>query len=291
MFFTVTHTTTYSFSRPVFLEPHAIRLRPRSDGSQRLIRFELTLEPRPAGLSECLDLDGNCVVHAWFDGLAESLQVKTRCEVETLRRNAFDYIVSPPSANRLPLEYPTDLRLPLRPYCSRDGSDKPVRQFANSIADEVDRQTLPFLTALNRRVFEMCKVVTREEGGPQAPGATLTQQRGACRDLAVLFIDACRALGLGARFVSGYQQGDPDQERRDLHAWAEVYLPGGGWRAYDPTHGLAVADRHVAVAAGIHPALAAPIIGTFRGTGVTSHMQADIEISVCRELSGNPVST
>jgi transglutaminase-like putative cysteine protease len=91
-------------------------------------------------------------------------------------------------------------------------------------------------------------------------------------------MDACRALGLGARFVSGYQEGDPDQPRRYLHAWAEVYLPGAGWRGYDPSHGLAVADRHVAVAAGMRSDLAAPISGIFRGTGVSSRMQAEIRL-------------
>lgn len=279
MFFEITHITTYTFSRPVFLEPHTIRLRPRCDGSQRLIHFELQIEPKPAGLSECLDVEGNCAVHAWFDGLTESLRVKAGCEVETLRKNPFDYIVHP-SASGLPVEYPDDLRLSLAPYCSRDSADDAVTQFANAIAGEVDKHTLPFLAALDRRISQMCEVTIREEGEPRTPGATLAQRRGACRDLAVLFMDACRALGLGARFVSGYQEGDPDQERRDLHAWAEVYLPGGGWRGYDPTLGLAVADRHVAVAAGMHPALATPITGTFRGTGVTSRMQADIKISV-----------
>ena len=279
MRFEISHTTAYTFSRPVFLEPHTIRLRPRCDGSQRLIRFDLTIEPKPAGLSECLDVEGNCVVHAWFDGLTELLQVMTRCEVETLQENPFDYIVHP-SAARLPVEYPDDLRLSLAPYHSQHSADDAVTQFANSVADEVDRHTLPFLAALNRRISQMCEVMVREEGEPQTPGLTLAQRRGACRDLAVLFMDVCRALGLGARFVSGYPEGDPDQGRRDLHAWAEVYLPGGGWRGYDPTHGLAVTDRHVAVAAGMRPALAAPIAGSFRGTGVSSRMQADIKINV-----------
>ena len=279
MFFEIAHTTTYTLGRPVFLEPHTIRLRPRCDGSQRLIRFDLTIEPKPAGRSECLDLEGNCVVHAWFDGLTELLQVMTRCEVETLRENSFDYIIHP-SAARLPVEYPDDLRLPLAPYYSQHSADDAVTQLANSVAEEVDRHTLPFLATLTRRISQMCEVTVREEGEPQTPRVTLTQRRGACRDLAALYMDACRALGLGARFVSGYQEGDPDQERRDLHAWAEVYLPGGGWRGYDPTHGLAVTDRHVAVAAGMRPALAAPITGTFRGTGVSSRMQADIKIHV-----------
>ncbi len=279
MFFEITHTTSYTFSRPIFLEPHAVRLRPRCDGSQRLIRFDLQIEPTPLGLSECLDLEGNCVALAWFERSTESLRVKTRCEVETLRENPFDYIVHP-SAARLPVEYADDLRLSLVPYCSRDSADDGVAHFANSIADEVDRQSLPFLAALNLRIFQMCQVTIREEGEPQPPEATLAYRQGACRDLAVLFMDACRALGLGARFVSGYQEGDPDQERRDLHAWAEVYLPGGGWRGYDPTHGLAVADRHVAVAAGMRPGRAAPITGTFRGTGASSRMQSDVRISV-----------
>ena len=279
MFFEIAHATTYTFSRPVFLEPHTVRLRPRCDGSQRLIRVDLQIEPPPAGLSEYLDVEGNCGVHTWFDGSTESLRVMTRCTVETLRENPFDYLVHP-SAARLPVEYADDLRLSLAPYCSRDSADDRVAHFATSIADEVDSQSLPFLAALTRRIFQMCQVTIREAGGPQPPEATLAYRRGACRDLAVLFMDACRALGLGARFVSGYQEGDPEQERRDLHAWAEVYVPGGGWRGYDPTHGLAVGDRHVAVAAGRHPARAAPITGTFRGTGASSRMQTDIRINV-----------
>lgn len=280
MFIEITHTTTYAFSRPVFLEPHTLRLRPRSDASQHLIRFELQVEPRPAGVSEGLDLEGNSVAHAWFEGLTDSLRVETRCEVETCRANPFDFIVSDPSADRLPVEYAAELLPSLALYRSREGSDDGVAGFAGSIADEVGGRSLPFLAALTRRILERCEVTIREEGEPQTPGVTLEGRRGACRDLAVLFVDACRALGFGARFVSGYQEGGADQERRELHAWAEVYLPGGGWRGYDPTLGLAVADRHVAVAAGVRPALAAPIAGSFRGSGVSSRIHADIRIQV-----------
>ena len=278
--FEIGHTTTYTFSRSVYLEPHTVRLRPRSDASQRLIRFELQIEPKPAGISDCLDLEGNCVTQAWFEGLTGSLRVATRSEVATLRENPFDYILGDPTVDRLPVKYAEDLRPSLVPYCSRDTSETRVADFAQAVADEVDRQPLPFLASLNCRICEMCEVTIREEGDPQAPGTTLKDQRGACRDLAVLFIDACRAVGLGARFVSGYQEGGPGQERRYLHAWAEVYLPGGGWRGYDPTLGLAVADRHVALAAAVRPGLAAAITGTFRGTGVSSRIQADVEIQV-----------
>jgi transglutaminase-like putative cysteine protease len=276
--FDIAHTTTYQFDRPVYLEPHILRLRPRCDASQRLRHFALLIEPQPVGLSEYLDLEGNCVCRAWFVGVAASLVVTARARVETLRENPFDYILSDPSADRLPMVYGDELGPSLAPYRLREHADVAVADFAASVADEADRRPLPFLAALSRGIFQMCQVMTREEGAPLPPRVTLAERRGACRDLAVLFVDACRALGLGARFVSGYQQGDPNTEKRDLHAWAEVYVPGGGWRGYDPTLGLSVADRHVAVAAGMRPEQAAPITGTFRGTGVSSRMQADIRI-------------
>ena len=81
----------------------------------------------------------------------------------------------------------------------------------------------------------------------------LRDREGSCRDLAVLFCAACRALGLAARFVSGYERDASLQENGDLHAWAEVYLEGAGWRGYDPSRALAVAASHVAVAASSDP--------------------------------------
>ena len=278
MLWDIAHTTTYHFSRPVHLESHTIRLRPRCDASQRLDRFELLIEPRPAGLSEHLDLEGNCVAQAWFIGVGDSLAVMARSRVETLRPNPFDYVLGDPSADRLPMAYVDPLEPSLAPYRLRDEPDASVDRFAGSVADEAGGRPLTFLTALNRRIFQMCQVTIREEGAPLPPRVTLAERRGACRDLAVLFVDACRALGLGARFASGYHQESPETEKRDLHAWAEVYLPGGGWRGYDPTHGLAVADRHVVLAAGAHPDQAAPIAGTFRGAGVSSRMHAEILI-------------
>ena len=110
----------------------------------------------------------------------------------------------------------------------------------------------------------------------------MTGKCGACRDVSVLFNDACRSLGLPARFVSGYFEGDPDNPENDLHAWSEVYLPGAGWRGFDPTHGLAVAARHVALIAGIEPDQAAPLTGSFRGTEATSEIEFDVKIrAIC----------
>jgi transglutaminase-like putative cysteine protease len=134
--------------------------------------------------------------------------------------------------------------------------------------------------SLNQRIYDLVKVVIREDGEAYAPDETLRRREGACRDLAWLFVACCREAGLAARFVSGYQAGDPDTKDRYLHAWAEVYLPGGGWSGFDPTLGLAVADQHVVIAAAATPAGAAPVCGSFRGTGATAQMKTTISVEV-----------
>ena len=105
---------------------------------------------------------------------------------------------------------------------------------------------------------------------------------GACRDLAVLFVDCCRAEGIAARFVSGYQKGNLLSERRDLHAWPEVYLPGAGWRGFDPPppHGEAVSDVHVTMAAAAHSRDTMPVSGVFSGDGANSTLEYTVEIQV-----------
>ena len=280
MHYQVTHRTAYAYSSKVFLEPHVVRLRPRCDGTQRLVRFDLRVKPKLTGLTECSDLEGNATAQVWFEDQTDTLEIVTSFEVETLRTNPFDYVLPEVPVHTLPMIYTRELQSPLALYCSTSGLHETVIQFARTVAQEVDERTVPFLTQLSRRIYDACECVVREEGEAQLSEVTLAAKEGSCRDLAVLFISACRAQGIAARFVSGYQEGVADQEKRELHAWAEVYLPGGGWRGYDPTHGLAVADRHIVLAAGLTPLLAAPITGSFRGTGATAKMAADIEIKL-----------
>jgi transglutaminase-like putative cysteine protease len=173
----------------------------------------------------------------------------------------------------------------LAPYQQRFHPDESVTAFAKSVQRDANDQTLPFVTALARRIAERSQPTVRLDGDPQSPGLTLSEGVGACRDLAVLFIDACRAVGLAARFVSGYYVGPVDGDRRYLHAWAEVFLPGAGWRGFDPLQGIAVADQHIAVAAAAHPSGAAPISGTLRG--VSSVVSPEVELQI--EVAGEPV--
>jgi transglutaminase-like putative cysteine protease len=273
----VTHTTAYAYGKAVSLRPHIFRLQPRCDGALRLLDFEIQIEPQPGVLSHCLDAEGNSVTHAWFEGTTARFTVKSRFEVETLRSNPFDYLLDD-SALIFPFAYPSDVQARIAAYCLKRNGEGAVLNFAGELAEESKWCTLDFLTALNTRIHATCRLIIREKGGPQSPEMTLEQRRGSCRDLAVLFMEACRVFGLAARFVSGYQKYGADPARRHMHAWPEVFLPGGGWRGYDPTHGLAVADLHVAVAACRDPAGAAPISGGFDGNGVSSTMEARVEI-------------
>jgi transglutaminase-like putative cysteine protease len=282
----ITYSTTYTYAKLVSLAPHVIRLRPRCDGALGLIHFDIRIEPQPSTLSQCFDLEGNTVTHAWFNGQTDRLQVTSRSEVETLRTNASDYLLDP-QAWRMPPRYPGGLERLLAPYTLRAESDDRVDKFAQEIANEAGGNTLYFLDGLNRRLYETCSSIIRETGKPQEPAVTLQQRRGSCRDLAVLFIDACRAVGIAARFVSGYRRYGRDPAKRYMHAWPEVFLPGGGWRGYDPTQTTQVADLHVAVAASHEPAGAAPIQGAYFGESVSSTMEAWVQIG--DQLSPAPI--
>ncbi len=263
MLYKISHTTIYTYNQPVWLKPHTLRLRPRCDGWQQLHFFSLVVDPKPEGVSHTADLDGNSLTQLWFTTATEQLKLKITTQVETYKTNPFDYLLEPWTA-KLPLDYPTSLAAQLKPYLQPYSVvvDPVVLELAQEIAQEVNNNTVAFLSTLNQRLYESCDYITRETGEPWQAGVTWRRKQGSCRDLVVLFMEICRAIGLAARFVSGYQEGDLDQEQRDLHAWAEVYLPGAGWRGYDPTHGLAVADRHVALAASTLPNYAAAVSGS-----------------------------
>jgi transglutaminase-like putative cysteine protease len=287
MLFTIEHTTEYRFTRPVFFEPHQLRFCPRADGSQRVVRFELQIDPAPAGMTQSLDADGNIVTVAWFNELHDRMVLRASSEVETLRENPYDYLVTPLN-QRLPISYqPWEAAL-LGPALRRSAVPiriDPARELAEQMREAARGEVVPFLTRLTETISHRVKVVHRDQGTPWPPATTIEQRQGACRDLAVLWIDICRAVGLAARFVSGYQEGDRDQDKRYLHAWAEVYLPGAGWRGFDPTHGLAVSDRHVAVAASADPQHAAPVTATYRGNNVKAELSANVQIETSSDVA------
>ncbi len=275
---TVTHSTVYRYDFPVYLEPHIFRLRPRTNNSQRLLSFDLQISPLPAGTTECLDQDGTLALNAWFNTSTRELSVLSRFNVEMLRQNPFDYILTGDSLH-LPLRYLEPLSTALAPYRNDVPVAESVKQFAKWIAAGAQWNTLSFLMALSRQIFQTCRQVVRPDGPAWPSDRTLSSQEGSCRDVAVLFCDACRVMGLAARFVSGYECASASAREPYMHAWAEVYLPGIGWRGYDPSRGLAVANGHVAVAAGFDPDLASPVAGWYSG-GSASRMEASLNLQV-----------
>lgn len=276
MFFEVSHLTRFHYERDVVLEPLTIRLRPRSDLFQRLVSFGLAADPAPEGCSDMMDVEGNAVSQLWFMGTSASLSLRTTCTVETLRPNPFDYVVLDPEALRVPMVYTASDRGALQRYLAPP-EEPAVSAFAAQVLEAGSGGATAFLGELAALIASSFTQEVRRTGDPRPAAETLASGTGACRDLAVLFIEACRSAGIAARFVTGYDLGDPEGEQ-ELHAWAEVYLNGAGWRGYDPSQGLAVADRHVAVAAGVGPAEAAPTVGTFRGTGVASSLETMISL-------------
>lgn len=273
MRYRIHHRTVYQYSQPVTLRPHTLRLRPRSDSTQSLQHFQLKISPEPAQISPILELEGNDTLAVWFHASqTQELCIETWSEVETHRTNPFDYLVEP-WAVHFPIDYPISLRTCLQPYLNHPlypPIDPGVSQLAQSILHKVDGNIGYFTTQLNQHIYESCEYRVRESGPPFPAGITWSQKLGSCRDFAILFMAVCRTIGLAARFVSGYQEGDLTIPEGELHAWVEVYLPGGGWRGFDPTHGLAVADRHIALVAAAHPNQAAPITGTLQEGGLAT---------------------
>ncbi len=286
MQYRIIHRTLYRYSQPVQLAPQQLHLRPRTDGGQQLQAFSLDVAPSPQQRSESLDAEGNIITQLSFNSqLITEFSLTSHSQVVTIRSNPFDYIAEP-WAIQLPFGYPPPLQRSLQPYLRHSDGVNPapspsVTDWAQTILHQQQNNASYFLTELNQTINRRSEYRLRETGEPQPAGVTLNQNIGSCRDFSVLFVEACRAVGLAARFVSGYQAGDLDQDERHLHAWAEVYLPGGGWRGFDPTLGLAVADAHVAIAAAAEPAQAAPVIGKLRrANGATTELQHSIELEL-----------
>jgi transglutaminase-like putative cysteine protease len=278
----IEHSIEYTYSQPVTFAPHQLRLRPRSNVHQAVMAFTLFISPTPAQIVESVDLDGNNSILIWFDdNPATSLQIRTQTTVSTNLTNPFNYLLEPWAGN-LPIDYPHSLARQLQPYLAgylAKAIDPVAAELAGEIWQTVDGNTLLFLTELNRQIYTTCKYSLRDNGAALPPGIVWRHRSGSCRDLVVLFIEVCRAVGLAGRFVSGYEAGAETDDlaepicERHLHAWAEIYLPGAGWRGYDPTHGLVVAENHIAIVSSPIPAHTTPVEGKLRTIGaITTQM-------------------
>jgi transglutaminase-like putative cysteine protease len=268
MRFSVRHSTLYCYSAPVRLGAHVLRLHPRKTGVT-ILREHLRIEPAPASQALSSDRYGNRVTEVTFAGATERLLIESFFELETAP--AAPVVGLPP----LPWRAGGDM------WADFGGEAGPkVRDFASELLANAGGDALVFLDALNQKLFARTQRRIRDAGYAQDPEETLTRANGACRDLAALFMACARSLGLPARFVSGYQaQAETPDGKRHLHAWPEVFLPGAGWRGYDPMHGCLASQGHVALCAGPDQRATMPVEGGFFGEGVSSTLTFELEIA------------
>ncbi|MBN9670618.1 transglutaminase family protein [Roseibium aggregatum] len=267
MRFSVQHETCYQYSVPVSLGDHLLRLTPRPD-SFRVLQQNFEIDPEPVWRRDELDRYGTPVTRFGFSGETQVLRIVSKFEGETV-----SYAEPLPGLQPLPWSQGSMVE-----YLGA-GENAPTHRFAGDLAAECGGQAETFLNLLTRVLFERFDRHIRMDGNAQSAAETLALGRGACRDLAVLFMAACRSQGIPARFVSGYQAfSETADGGRHLHAWPEVWFPGAGWRGYDPTHGIAVRDGHVALAAAPDQEATMPVEGGFWGNGVTSTLDYRVRI-------------
>jgi transglutaminase-like putative cysteine protease len=263
----ILHRTYYNFSGTVRLEPHALRLRPREGYELRIESSSLKITP-PASLRWHRDVEDNCVAIARFDEPASQLLVESEIIIQHYNETPLDFLVAG-YATHYPFAYmPEDLAV-LSPYMSvteSASSDLLSAWVANFWQPGEPIQTYVLLQRLGVYIQKTLTYQLREEPGVQSIAETLSRGTGSCRDSAYLFMETARHLGLAARFVSGYLHAAPSTANFGAtHAWAEVFLPGAGWKGFDPTIGEVVGTDHIAVAVARLPESVPPIAGSFVG--------------------------
>ncbi|MEI7872104.1 MAG: transglutaminase family protein [Alphaproteobacteria bacterium] len=272
---TIRHLTTYRYLRPVAFGEHRMMLRPRDSHDQRVIEASLEIRPQPTSLHFIVDDFGNQVGIAQFSDCAQELCVESvvyleqsppRVSVRDLEERAdrfpFDYSADESAEFALCLE-----RTPADPLS--DAGDEVAWWARGFLPPDGSIGTFELLTQLSQAIHCTFRYRRREAKGVQQPVETLRLGHGSCRDFAVLMIDAARALGLAARFASGYLVLSAD-EHGSTHAWAQVYLPGPGWVDFDPTSGSVGKERLVTVAVAHDPQHTLPLHGTYVGTASDS---------------------
>jgi transglutaminase-like putative cysteine protease len=263
----IAHLTEYGFSTAVSLQPHRLLLRPRES---HILRIESsTLEIAPAhSIRWHRDVLDNSVAVVSFSEPSQWLRIESGVVIEVYADAPLDFLVED-SAVTYPFDYAPAEQADLAPFRqSVYFDDRPMIHGWLHGLGLLQRpiETFVLLDRMNREIAGRFVYQMREEQGVQSPAQTLFRNGGSCRDFAALFIEACRYLGLASRFVSGYLHSDATEAgNASTHAWAEVYLPGPGWKGFDPTSGEVTGNRHIPVAVARHPEAVPPVAGSYIG--------------------------
>ncbi len=270
-FLNISHVTTYLYRRPVAFGEHRIMVRPRESFDQHLLEATLRIDPEPSDLRWLQDVFGNSVAIASFDSRADRLVFDSRVRVQHNPARPQDVDIEG-YARLYPFTYASEEMPDLLRSIERQHHDpgRKVDEWARGFVATGGRcDTLALLSDITEAIHRDFVYVARAEKGTQSPIETLARRMGTCRDFAALMIDAVRALGFAARFVSGYVYSPTASARRtgggNTHAWVRVYLPGSGWVEFDPTNGIVGSEGliRVAIARDIYQAV--PISGMWSG--------------------------
>jgi transglutaminase-like putative cysteine protease len=286
-FLNLSHATTYTYSQLATFGEHRLMVRPRESYDQHLIDATLTIDPEPCNIRWLQDVFGNSVAIATFDKRATQLHIESQARVlhhpiEPQDVHIEDY------ARDYPFTYSSEDMPDLLRSIERQHLD-PLRQIDHWARRFINAggqtSTLAMLTDMTAAIRKEFTYVPRQQKGTQTPIETLATGKGTCRDYATLMIEAVRALGFAARFVSGYVYSPTGRRRAtgggNTHAWVRVYLPGSGWVEFDPTNGIIGTTGliRVAVARDIYQAV--PISGTWSGfPGSFLDMSVSVDIHV-----------
>jgi len=281
----IDHRTTYRYRRPVKLWPHRLMLRPRESRDLRLLSSDVVVTP-VAAVIWAQDVFGNAVATATFQSMADTLAIDSVAELE-LDAAAWPIFNVAASAIFYPFRYSNDEWIDLGALTIQQYPDPTgrLRDWARAFVRANPTDTLALLKDLSAGVSGWISYQSREDEGTQSPTQTLDLGWGSCRDFAVLFVEAARSLGFGARIVSGYIY-QPDQnivgsgDAGATHAWAEVYVPGAGWITCDPTNRSVGGANLIPVAVARDIGQAMPVAGSFVGeTDAFQGMSVEVRVT------------
>lgn len=265
--FKILHQTSYEFSEQVQLLPHTLRLRPREGHELRIESSVLDISPN-ASLRWHRDVEGNSVATASFSEKAQTLKIVSETIIQKYDHVPYDFLVADYAVN-YPFNYNDEDKVLLSPYMekvSKSDQSKLNELLFNVYQQSEAIQTFALLLRLNQHVYKTISYKRREEEGVQSATETLSLGSGSCRDSAFLFMAAAQQLGFAARFISGYIYSATDiAQSGATHAWVEVFIPGAGWKGFDPSIGNIVGTEHIAVAVARLPESVPPISGSFIG--------------------------